>query len=70
MHIGEPAVLTDSFVLNVDLVQTGVGGTDSWSQRARPYDQYRLLDKNYSYDFWMIPVKSLDEAVNAGRKNY
>jgi beta-galactosidase len=69
MHIGEPAVLTDSFVLNVDLVQTGVGGTDSWSQRARPYDQYRLMAKNYSYDFWMVPVKSLDDAVKAGRKH-
>ena len=69
MHIGEPDVLTDSFVLNVDLVQTGVGGTDSWSQRARPYDQYRLMAKNYSYGFWLIPVKSLDEAVDAGR-NY
>ena len=68
MHIGEPAVLTDSFVLNVDLVQTGVGGTDSWSQRARPYDNVRLLDKHYSYDFWLSPVKSLNEAVELGRK--
>ena len=68
MHIGEPAVLADSFVLNVDLVQTGVGGTDSWSQRARPYDQYRLMSKNYSYDFWVIPVKTIEEAVVAGRK--
>ena len=68
MHIGEPEVLTDSFVLNLDLVQTGVGGTDSWSQRARPYDWHRLLAKNYSYDFWMIPVRSLDESVDAGRK--
>ena len=68
MHIGEPAVLSDSFVLNVDLVQAGVGGTDSWSQRARPYDWHRLLDKNYSYDFWMVPVRSLDESVDAGRK--
>ena len=68
MHVGEPAVLSDSFVLNVDLVQTGVGGTDSWSQRARPYDWHRLLDKNYSYDFWMVPVRSLDESVDAGRK--
>lgn len=68
MHIGEPAVLADSFVLNVDLVQTGVGGTDSWSQRARPYDNVRLLDKHYSYDFWLSPVKSLNEAVELGRK--
>ena len=36
-------------------VQTGVGGTDSWSQRARPYDRYRLLDKEYSYGFWLVP---------------
>ena len=70
MHIGEPAVLTDSFVLNMDLLQTGVGGTDSWSQRARPYDQYRLMAKDYSYDFWMIPVKSIDDAVDAGRMNF
>jgi beta-galactosidase len=68
MHIGEADVLSDSFVLNIDHVQTGVGGTDSWSQRARPYDQYRLLAKNYSYGFWVLPVKSLDEAVDAGRK--
>ena len=68
MHIGEPAVLTDSFVLNVDLVQTGVGGTDSWSQRARPYDNVRLLEKHYSYDFWLSPVKSQSEAVELGRK--
>jgi len=54
-HIGEAAVLEDSFVLNLDLVQTGVGGTDSWSQRARPYDRYRLLDKEYSYGFWLVP---------------
>lgn len=64
------ALLADSFVLNVDLVQTGVGGTDSWSQRARPYDQYRLMDKNYSYGFWVIPVKNLDQAVDAGRRYY
>lgn len=68
LYIGEPEVLVDSFVLNIDLVQTGVGGTDSWSQRARPYDEYRLMAKNYSYDFWMIPVRSLDDSVEAGRK--
>jgi beta-galactosidase len=56
-HIGEPAVLKDSFVLNVDLVQTGVGGTDTWSAKSRPYDKYRLLEKEYSYGFWIVPVK-------------
>ena len=42
-------------MLNLDLVQTGVGGTDSWSQRARPYDLYRLLEQDYSYGFWLVP---------------
>ena len=56
-HIGEAPVLEDSFVLNVDLVQNGVGGTDTWSSKARPYDKYRLLEKEYSYGFWIVPVK-------------
>ena len=52
-HIGEAELLDGSVMLNVDLVQAGVGGTDSWSQRARPYDQYRLTNKEYSYSFWL-----------------
>ena len=52
-HIGEAKMLEGSVVLNVDLVQTGVGGTDSWSQNARPYDRYRLTEKEYSYSFWL-----------------
>ena len=53
-HIGEPALLEDSFTLNIDLAQAGVGGTDTWSKRARPYDPYRLMEKEYSYGFWII----------------
>ena len=50
-------VLEDSYVLNLDLVQTGGGGTDSWSQRARPYDPYRLLEKRYTYSFTISPLR-------------
>ncbi|OUJ76274.1 glycoside hydrolase family 2 TIM barrel-domain containing protein [Hymenobacter crusticola] len=35
--------------LQVDLKQRGVGGDDSWG--ALPHDQYRLLDKKYSYSY-------------------
>jgi beta-galactosidase len=56
-HIGEPQVLDNAVVLNVDLVQAGVGGTDSWSQYARPYDPYRLLQKHYAYSFTFEPLK-------------
>jgi beta-galactosidase len=56
-HIGEAKVLDGAVVLNVDLVQAGVGGTDTWSQRARPYDPYRLLQKQYTYSFTLQPLK-------------
>lgn len=35
--------------LTVDLKQRGVGGDDSWG--ALPHQQYRLLDKKYSYSY-------------------
>lgn len=35
--------------LNIDLKQRGVGGDNSWG--ALPHQQYRLLDKKYSYSY-------------------
>ena len=35
--------------LHIDLKQRGVGGDNSWG--ALPHDQYRLLDKKYSYSY-------------------
>ena len=37
--------------LNIDLKQRGVGGDNSWG--ALPHDQYRLLDKKYTYSYVM-----------------
>ncbi|KAA3653845.1 MAG: DUF4981 domain-containing protein [Calditrichaeota bacterium] len=39
------------YTLNIDLIQAGVGGIDTWSIKARPIQNYRLLEKNYSYGF-------------------
>jgi beta-galactosidase len=36
-------------VLQIDLKQRGVGGDDSWG--AQPHDEYKLLDKKYSYSY-------------------
>lgn len=60
-------LLDGSFVLNVDCVQAGVGGTDTWSIMARPEVHHRLLDKAYSYSFTIRPVKDFKDAVNAAR---
>ena len=66
-HIGEEKVLEGSFVLNVDCKQAGVGGTDTWSIKARPEEHHRLLDKHYSYAFLIRPTDSLKDAVNSAR---
>lgn len=41
--------------LNIDLVQMGVGGNDSWSAVAAPLDQYMVPAKPYSYSFYIYP---------------
>jgi beta-galactosidase len=41
--------------VNLDLIQRGVGGDDSWG--ALPYDRYRVFAKNYSYSFKITPIE-------------
>ena len=67
-HINEKSRLRGAYVVNIDHCQTGVGGTDSWTQKSRPSDQYRLLEKHYAYSFYIRPVKGTADAVSAGRK--
>lgn len=42
--------------LNIDLKQRGVGGDNSWG--ALPHEQYRLLDKKYSYSYVIRMVEA------------
>jgi beta-galactosidase len=42
--------------LNIDLIQMGVGGNDSWSDVAAPLEQYQIKPGNYQYSFYIIPV--------------
>jgi len=43
------------YTVNIDHKIAGVGGTDTWSIKARPIDKYRLLEKKYSYSFMLVP---------------
>lgn len=45
----------DFITLNIDLIQMGVGGNDSWSDVAAPLEQYQVPAKNYSYSFLLMP---------------
>jgi beta-galactosidase len=52
-------VLKDAgyITLNIDLVQMGVGGNDSWSDVAAPLQQYQISAKPYRYSFYLVPAK-------------
>lgn len=41
--------------LNIDMQQMGIGGNDSWG--ALPLKQYRLPYQDYSYSFWIKPIR-------------
>lgn len=43
-------------MLNIDMIQMGVGGNDSWSPVAAPLEKYQIKAKNYSYSFYLMPV--------------
>ena len=43
--------------LNIDLVQMGVGGNDSWSDVAAPLEKYQIPSGQYQYSFYIIPTR-------------
>ena len=42
--------------VNIDLLQMGVGGNDSWSDLAAPLPQYQIPAKPYRYSFYLLPA--------------
>lgn len=42
---------TDFVNLNIDLIQMGLGGDDSWSANGFPHPEFMLSDKFYTYTF-------------------
>ena len=45
----------EDVVLNIDLLQRGVGGDDSWGRH--PHEEYRLREKTYSFSFLIQAIK-------------
>jgi beta-galactosidase len=44
-------VESDSFTVNIDLIQAGIGGIDSWSPNAAPIVKYQIPAGDYQYGF-------------------
>ncbi|MEJ6981392.1 glycoside hydrolase family 2 TIM barrel-domain containing protein [Pedobacter sp. P351] len=55
--------------LNIDLIQMGVGGNDSWSDVAAPLEKYQIPAKAYNYSFYLMPVKGNKDNVSGIAKN-
>ena len=51
----------DYITLNIDLVQMGVGGNDSWSDVAAPLPQYQVEAKHYHYSFCLFPFNKKND---------
>jgi beta-galactosidase len=51
--------------VNIDLVQMGVGGNDSWSDVAAPLEQYQIPAKAYSYSFYLTPLKATNNNLGS-----
>jgi beta-galactosidase len=49
--------------LNIDLIQMGVGGNDTWSDVAAPLEQYQIKAKPYKYGFYLVPIEKKNENI-------
>ena len=49
--------------LNIDLIQMGIGGNDSWSDVGAPIEKYQVPAKTYNYAFYLYPWKEDNKGV-------
>lgn len=55
--------------LNIDLLQMGVGGNDSWSDVGAPLEKYQIPAKSYNYSFYLLPgIINIQKAVKLSRE--
>ncbi|UMB53741.1 DUF4981 domain-containing protein [Lutibacter sp. A64] len=43
--------------INIDYMQTGIGGDNSWSLKARAHEQFRVKAENLNYSYKITPLK-------------
>ncbi len=48
----------NTFTVNIDLIQMGVGGDDTWTSHAEPHEEYLVKPGTYKYSFYLVPFKS------------
>ncbi|MDP1677370.1 MAG: glycoside hydrolase family 2 TIM barrel-domain containing protein [Bacteroidota bacterium] len=58
-----------SITLNIDLLQMGVGGNDTWSEVAQPLEQYQIKSGTHRYTFYLLPCKLSKDEINTKSKS-
>jgi beta-galactosidase len=54
--------------LNIDLIQMGVGGNDSWSDVAAPLEKYQVPARDYNYSFYLVPFSARQKTAGVKSK--
>ncbi|MDA3930218.1 MAG: DUF4981 domain-containing protein [Prolixibacteraceae bacterium] len=47
---------SDNLTVNIDLIQTGVGGNNSWTDAAAPIEKYKVKPGDFAYRFSIKPI--------------
>jgi beta-galactosidase len=55
-----------SITLNIDKLQMGLGGDDTWSMKSKPHEPFRIYPDEYTYSFRMSLI---DATTMPGDKN-
>lgn len=56
--------------VNIDLIQMGVGGNDSWTIVAQPLEQYQIKSGNYEYSFYLTPFSGSKNELESSLKKF
>ena len=56
--------------LNIDLIQMGIGGNDSWSPVGAPMEKYQIPSKNYEYSFYLLPFNTTKNGLNKNLEKF
>ncbi|MFI1772421.1 glycoside hydrolase family 2 TIM barrel-domain containing protein [Thalassobellus citreus] len=56
--------------VNIDLLQMGIGGNDSWSPVSAPIDKYQIPAKDYEYSFYLMPFNLSKDGLNKSLEKF
>jgi len=56
--------------INIDLIQMGVGGNDSWSPVSRPIEKYEIPSGDYQYSFYLMPFSEAKNGLDSSLKKF